>query len=371
MLAMVAAVEMFVARHPLDYSDPVSLSWRLAAQAARDEAPGCRVLCVGDSLIKHALIPAVVTAQTGRRALNLGLARGPAPATFFLLRRALEAGAQPDAVVVDFKPGVLVGSPRYNLRYWQEILSPREALELARASGSGSLLTSIALGRLLPSFRARLAVRGHLLAALRGESSPLRLVNRICYRNWLVNAGANVAARNPSYTGELGAREYKTLLSDVWQCHRVNAASVRRVLDLAAARGIRVYWLLPPLSPQLQARREATGAETGYLRFVQSLQASHPNLTIVDGRHSGYDPSVFVDATHLDRQGATVLSSDLAAIIDRDLAAAPRPGRWVELPLYRPRPAEVPLEDVEQSRRVVQSLPGPAESIDENLAVRR
>jgi hypothetical protein len=357
MLALVAAIEMVVAGRPLDYSDPVSLSWRLAATAARDEAPGWRVLCVGDSLVKHAVVPAVVAAGTGRRAGNLGIARGPVPATYFLLRRALEAGARPEAVVLDVKPGVLAGSPRYNLRYWQEIASPREALELARASGGGSLLVEIVLGRLLPTFRARHEVRGHLLAALRGEPSPLRLINSTCRRNWLVNGGANVAARNPTFTGAVSPEQFKTLLADAWRCHRVNALYVRRILDLASARGIRVYWLLPPLSPRLQERRERTGAEEGYLRFVRSMQERHPELTVVDGRHAGYDHTAFVDATHLDGQGGAILSSDLAALLARDLSAPPAPGRWVDLPPFRPRPTDVPLEDVEQSRRVVLASP--------------
>ena len=232
-----------------------------------------------------------------------GAARGPAPATFFLLRRALEAGTRPEAIVVDFKPSVLVGSPRYNLRYWQEIVSPRECLELARTSGGGSLPTSIVLGRLLPTFRSRLEVRDALLAALRGEVPPMRAINRVCRRNWRVNDGANVGARNPAFTGEVGPDEHRTLLSHLWYCHRANAAHVRRLLDLTAARGIRVYWLLPPLSPQLQARREQSGAEAGYLRFIQSMHARYRHLTIVDGRHASYDHTLFVDATHLNEPG--------------------------------------------------------------------
>src|SRR5258706_13638657 len=115
-------------------------------------------------------------------------AGGPALATSFLLRRAIEWGGRLWAVVVDFKPGVLVGSARYTLRYWQEILSVRESLDLVRADHGGSLLFRIALGRLFPSFRGRLEVRGAILAALRGDDSPMRLINRVCRRNWGVNA---------------------------------------------------------------------------------------------------------------------------------------------------------------------------------------
>ena len=356
MLGLLAVIECGVARHPLDFSDPVSLSWQLSAQAARREAPGCTILGVGDSLVKHGVIPSVLEAETGERACNLAIARGPAPATYFLLRRALDAGARPKAVVIDFKPGVLVGSPRYNLRYWQEILTFRECLDLARNDHGGSLLVNLALGRLLPTFRGRLEVRGAILAALRGEDSPMRLINRVCQRNWGVNDGANVAARNPAFNGEVSAEQHKTLLSHLWYCHRVNKTYVRRILDLTAERGIKVYWLLPPVSPALQARREETGAEAGFLKFVRSFQQPYPHLTVVDGRHAGYDPTAFVDATHLDGRGAFTLTTELGRMLRRDLAGgSATPSRWVNLPHYRPDPSPVPLEDVEESRIIVKS----------------
>ena len=357
MLALVLLVEGTVARHPLDFSDPVSLSWRLAAGSARDEAPGCAILGIGDSLVKHAVIPRAIEDRLGARAVNLGVARGPAPATYFLFRRALDAGARPEAVVINFKPSVLIGSPRYNLRYWQEILTFHEALDLTRTGGGGSLLTEIVLGRLLPSIRGRLEVRGAVAAALRGEPSPMRRINRICKRNWSVNGGANVAARNAAFTGVVSAKDHKTLYSHKWYCHKANAVYVRRVLDLAAARGIRVYWLLPPLAPALQARREETGAEAGFLGFVRSLHARYPNLTIVDGRHAGYDASLFVDATHLDGRGAAVLSADLAALLARDRAGRPPGARWVNLPDHAGRSPALALEDVEESTRILASAP--------------
>src|SRR4051794_36603324 len=146
MLGLLVAIETFVARDALDFSDPTSLSWRLAARAAREDAPGRAVLCVGDSLVKHGLIPRVIASRSGHNAVNLAVAQGPAPATFFFFRRALEAGARPSALVVDFKPSVLVGGPSFNLRYWQEFLTLHEGLELARSARSGSLFLETAVG---------------------------------------------------------------------------------------------------------------------------------------------------------------------------------------------------------------------------------
>jgi hypothetical protein len=356
MLGLVVAIERFVAQDLLDFSDPVSLSWRLAACAARDAAPGQTVLCAGDSLIKHGLIPRVIAARSGLAATNLAIARGPAPATFYLVRRALESGARPAALVVDFKPNVLAGGARYNRRYWPEILDAREILELAWSSRSASLLCELAVGRLIPSLRARLEVRGYPQAVLRGQTDRVSLINRVCLRNWTINDGANVAPTNPGFTGALEAGGDEKYQTGAFHCHRVNAEYIRRLLGLAASRGVKVYWLLPPVTPRLQARREAQGAEADFIQFVRRMQAQATNVTILDARHSGYDHSLFVDPTHLDGQGASTLSRDVADILARDLAAgAARPParRWIDLPTYRAGPTLVVLEDLEQSQRAV------------------
>ena len=75
-------------------------------------------------------------------------------------------------------------------------------------------------------------------------------------------------------------------------------------------------------------------------------------MTVLDGRHAGYDHTLFVDATHLDGQGAYTLSRDVADILRHDRAGgAAGTARWVDLPAYRACPVEVALEDVEQSRQ--------------------
>ena len=65
MLWLIVALERSVAHNVLDFSDPVSLCWQLAAQLAREEAPECTVLCAGDSLVK--LDPASMAASLEAR----------------------------------------------------------------------------------------------------------------------------------------------------------------------------------------------------------------------------------------------------------------------------------------------------------------
>jgi hypothetical protein len=100
--------------------------------------------------------------------------------------------------------------------------------------------------------------------------------------------------------------------------------------------------------------RDGSGVHARYDRFVRAMQARFPNLTVLDARYSGYLPAVFVDATHLDRDGAVRLSADVAEVLRE---ASHRPGadpRWVKLPDYRERPVAISrmLEDVNQSRAI-------------------
>src|SRR5262245_43362888 len=86
-------------------------NWRLAGRAARGEAVRARVLFFGDSLMQYAAQPRVIEARTGWTAYNLAVAGGHTPTSYFLLRRALRAGARPSAVVVDAVPFGLDRAP--------------------------------------------------------------------------------------------------------------------------------------------------------------------------------------------------------------------------------------------------------------------
>jgi len=362
MVGLIVAIECWMARNWLDLSDPVSLSWRFSAEAAATRAPGCDILLLGDSLVKHGLVPSVVERATGRRAVNLSAARGPALLSYFLFRRALDAGARPSAVVLDAKPAVLLGGPDYDARYWQQELSLRESVELVQMTGRVPFVVSTLMGRLLPSLRSRLEVRSKLLAALRGRTDRLHAINRVLWRNWTVNAGANVAAANPSYQGEVAPEVESRLHTSLFHVDPTNAEAIERLLKLAAQRKIPVFWLMSPLSPNLQALRDQSGAEGRYEQFVQAIQAHYPQfMNVLDARRAGYPPALFVDATHLNGSGAIALSRTVATAIGLELprshsATAPS---WIALdsPSARPAGLEVPLEDLDQSRRILQLDP--------------
>jgi hypothetical protein len=358
MIGLVVAVECFVSRHWIDFSDPVSLSWRTSAQAAESEAPRCELLCLGDSLVKHGLFPSVIEQATGRRTVNLSAARAPALLTYVLLRRVLDAGARPAAVVFDVKPAVLMGGVDYDERYWQEVLSLREGFELFQMTRKAPLMVSTLLGRLLPSLRARLEVRSNVLAALRGETDPLHAINRVLLRNWTVNRGANVVPEDVRFQGEVASEVAERLHVNRFHVDKTNAKAVERLLQLAAARNIAVYWLITPLSPGLQALRDESGSEGRYEAFVRAFQSRYPRiLTVLDGRRAGYPSHLFADATHVNGAGAIALSRSVAAAIGPDLSregGAKRSG-WIALepPALGGSGFAGPLEDLETSRRIL------------------
>jgi hypothetical protein len=362
MIAMVVAIECFIGRNWLDYTDPVSLSWRFSADAARTKATGIQVLCVGDSLVKHGLIPSVIEEATGRRTLNLSAARAPMLMSYFLLRRALDSGSHPDAIVINAKPAVLLGGPEFNARYFEEVLTPREWVELFQMSRRASVMTSMLVGRILPSVRCRLEVRSHCLSAMRCEADPLREINRTLWRNWRVNDGANVANLDSSYqeaaTAELGRR----MQTDIFHVDRMNVEGIERLLQLASERKIPVFWLLAPLTPGLQTLRDRSGSEAAYERFVRSTQARYPQvLTVLDARRAAYPPEAFIDSTHLNGRGAVILSRAVATALNGELGMLQQSSgrRWTSLsqPVTNTDILALHLEDIEQSKKTVRRDP--------------
>jgi hypothetical protein len=358
MIVMVMAIECWVGRNWLDFSDPVSLSWRFSANAAATRAPGCGVLCLGDSLVKHGLFPAVLEQSTGQRTVNLSAAQGTAILSYFLLRRALDARARPAALILDAKPAVLIGGPQYNTRNWQEVQTLREGIELLHMTGRVHFLVSTMVGRLLPSLRARLEVQSNLMAALRGQTDQLHTINRVLWRNWTVNAGANVTAANSLYEGEVTPEVEGHLHPSRFHVDRNNAESIERLLKLAAREHIRVFWLILPLAPNLQALRDRSGAEARYERFVRTIQRRYPaTMTVLDARRAGYPSAMFVDATHLSGSGGTALSRSVGTAIGAELTH-PRStisAAWIALDPPPARPAALggSLEDLDESRRIL------------------
>lgn len=350
MLALVWAIERSITRHELDFTTLGAEHIKFAALASRDAA-NYDVLCFGDSLLKYGIVPRVIEAASGGRAYNLASAGATPPASYFMLRRAIEAGARPSVILVDFKPNLLAVDPRGELRAYASFADLAESLHLAWAARDGDFFASISVARLLPSVRARYEVRASLISALcGGVGTPADRIPAY-WRNWVVNQGAQL---NPKTLGVAEIVEYwdeKICLMPEWACHPINRLYIDKFLSLAAQHAIPVVWLLPPINPRIQSKRDQLGLDLAFDRFVGGVQSGHPNVRVVDGRHSGYPITVFIDSAHLDSEGAHAFSMAVAMLLDRSGSTGPLSSgaKWTMLPDYRDQPIAPISEDLSQS----------------------
>jgi hypothetical protein len=353
MIALVLSLEGYLARHSLDFSRPEGTEWRLSGRAARRKDLRDPVLCFGSSMVKQAMIPRVVGRSLGKPVYNLAICGGPAPASYFLLRRALQAGAQPAALMVEFHPAGLAVSQAHFSGNWPHLLGARELADLAVTAGDPDFFAESVLAAFLPSVRDRHEIRAHVRGALRGEKTSLARYNLPMGRNVRVNRGAKIIPKNPTFQGEIAPHLRQTLLCDTWSCHPVNARYIRRFLELANERKIPVFWVIPPFAPGLQIEREKKGLDALYRQFVGGWQDRFPNLTVIDGLRSGYKNATFIDAMHFDWQGAYAFSTDVAAVVGNRLSDPNGGLRWLRLPDYRDPTPEIPLEDFARSVAIV------------------
>ena len=349
-LVLAAGVERFVASNTLDFTRPDLWEWRLSRRAAGREAKGAVVLALGSSVVKQGIVPRAIEAADGLPAFNLAVCAGSPISSYYLLRKAVESGARPSAVVVEFHVGMLTESHWLTSEFWPELLDARAALDLAREAGDPRFFASIMAARLLPTVKDRRMLRASVLASLRGESASEALGVLAMRRNHRVNRGAKLAPRR--FGDQQGPLPVEPTL---WACAPLNDRYVGRFLDLAASRGIKVLWLLPPARADFQTRREADGIDLAYRTYARGRLARHPHLTLVDATRAGFPDDLFIDAQHLNRDGALVLTSRLNSTLAQVASGMLQAGSWVPLGTEEPT-AAVAAEDMGESSRAVRKL---------------
>jgi hypothetical protein len=379
MVALVAVVEWRIGDHAGNLADVAASNWRYSRELAGRIDARTDVLVLGDSLNKFGVLPRLLEQGTNARALNLAVCSGHMPASYYLLRRALEAGARPRAVILDCMDKPIDPSERDlrspalvdNMRNWPELLNPAECLDLGWEAGDGSAAGEMLLARLMPSLRCRDQVREVVAARLKDQPWTRDEELKLVHRNWDHNGGAfvvpDVEASDPDLASAAPAPvsgwcAHRPTIPvalgpdgkpdpDRWRPNRLTMAYTERLLSLARDRDIAVYWLLPPHRAKHQAQRERDGIDRYTERLAGGFLARYPNLTILDARHSGYPDDAFYDVVHLDRLGSTALTADLAEILaGRGLAADVTRERWVRLPEFRAPGVSALVEDLVETR---------------------
>jgi len=360
MLGLILSVEHVVIRHDLDLIGTVSLNWRYAGRAAASRARDCKILCLGSSIVKMGIGARMIQAGTGKRTFNLAMSAASLPANFYVLRRAIEAGARPDAVLIDcLENGLEPFQVHGNLRNYPELLTVGEIFDIAWQTRDSEFLALMILSRALPSLKDRFEIRNNVLAYFRGQNASSALAGYLARRNWEANHGMWAIPRNPAFEA---MHPEEAVPSPPQASSRATGAPrsllgnyTKRFLDLAAANQIRVFYLLAPLPPHTRLSWDQSGANLEHSRLAADIQAYSSNVIVIEGRYSGYGIDAFYDDVHLNTQGATALSTEVASIMKQYLGQ-PRPeGSRVTLPPYHARGADPWLEDTIQTGVVLKA----------------
>lgn len=331
MIGWIVLIEGVIASYHLDLTRFYIHDWRVVGNTVQSRAQGRSILCFGDSLVKYGVLPRVIEEQTDTRAYNLALCGGQAASSYFLLRRAIETKAKPSLVLVDFAPHLLMAGPRHSLRLWPELLRLREGIDLGFTATHAGFCAELALRSILPSLKDRDELRGNIIAALRGSTGSKRDEVLAHRQVWDDNLGADVHPGDRSFDVEADL-DNPGYFPKRWSCHRVNRNYLHRFLELASANQVQVVWLLPPVVPKFQARRDELGLEAMYTSFLKPWLMEYPNLSVLDARHSGYDSSLFIDSLHLSRRGAEAFSREIATALASIGSAHSSSERWTRLP---------------------------------------
>ncbi|SIO67466.1 hypothetical protein SAMN05444166_8369 [Singulisphaera sp. GP187] len=170
MVALVLVFESFAAKHEKDLFLKIDAwTWNQTGRRAERPGPSPRVVCLGDSLVQVGVASPVVEKLTGLSTCNLAISGGQAASTYYLLRRVLDTGGRPDALVLDFFPRHLQSSPLAGLDPWTSLARFDELIDLAWAGWDAEFLGRVAIAKIVPTVRSRPEVRSHVLAALNGE----------------------------------------------------------------------------------------------------------------------------------------------------------------------------------------------------------
>lgn len=352
MLALVLMVELFVSRASLDLLRPEYWLWYATGKSARESAAiHAEVLCLGTSQTSYGVVPQVLQEQLGRRVYNLAMCASPPQADYYLLKRVLDAGGRPRAVVLDLHPHLMAVPFRGSIRFFPNLLSVAECLDLSWTARDPDFAAEVLTARALPSVLGRIDLRTAILAALRGEPHSLRQPTLAQVWNRESNQGAMILPPKATPPGELTRVDYEWYAPSAWRHEPLNTLYVRRLLRLAAAHDIQVFLLIPPIDARLEQLREQRGLADAYKEFVRGLQAHHPNLVAIEGNRTRYPASVFNDAMHVTRPGAIALTTEIAGILRPHLESpSARAPRWVALPPYRDRSSAAPIVDMAESK---------------------
>ena len=327
MVAILVSVEGYIADRNIDLGTMYSIEWRLTGKAIRKQATKADILCFGTSLSRIGVSPLILEERTGHPTYNLALSGSQPYGSYLMLRHALDAGAKPKAIVVDFKWTAIANDPTGLERILPEVATFAECARMAWDLRDSDLLGRIALVAELPSYRCRVQIRKNVVAAVQGEEPVRNQQWLTAYRNMRVNKGAHHTPKIP-FDGAINPADENFFPAE-WKCNPVNELHIHKFLDLAKSRAIPIFLLVPPVSPAMQARLDETGgSQPLHKERISRGPAGFPT------REGGPGPRCA--GVEVSRRGVLRLDAPESRRDDRPLE---RPLRRLEGAARRPGPA--------------------------------
>ncbi len=209
----------------------------------------------------------------------------------------------------------------------------------------------------MPSIRYRLDLRKALADAL-ADRTPTPNVpwDPVIDRQLKRNRGGLVFSSlypkngpDPWPDGAIAAHEAALWYRTGPFAHPTNLVYVDKLLTLAEARGIPVFFLVAPIHPGTLAQRERRGLDLAYFTWLRRVVERHANVTVIDGRKAGYDYRVFIDSFHLDAEGNAAQSDALGELIAARLDGRGDGSRWVALPPFAPPRTKLAVEELSET----------------------
>lgn len=362
MLALMTFAEAGIVRAGREIGTLTSADWRRDRQAATSGAvTGAEILCLGDSQVKTGVAPTALEARLDRPVFNLAAMGSPTPASYFLLRRALDAGARPRAIILDAHEAQLWGATYRNyVAAWAELVGPAEAFRLARDDGDLGFF-GLFVVHLLPSVRFRLDLRKSVVGGIAERpQDPEVPWDAVVARHYKRNSGAllfqSTHAKDgpdPFPNGVIPPSDAELFYRTGPMARAANLIYLDRLLALTKSRGIPVFFLIAPLHPGVLAVRERAGLDGQYEGLIRKIHDKYDHVTVVDARHAGFSHGAFVDVCHLNFEGATALSNGLAEVIASRLDDQSRSDRWVALHRFVEPSAQLAVESLAESQSAV------------------
>jgi hypothetical protein len=129
----------------------------------------------------------------------------------------------------------------------------------------------------------------------------------------------------------------------------INDRYFRRLLSMAKANGVKVYWFTMPTPRGVLAARAKVDYEQDLISYLQQFELTG-ELKILRGEFVVYDDNLFRDWLHLNLKGAVKLSCEIRGL---------REAIFADLPVPAPKTTSVRAEDPDDPQVVLDQYCGP------------